>query len=74
MALAAIDEYRMHDYATSVLAFAGAARLAVHRGDLNGGGPAADAGDAGPADLTFVLPYLAVRARLQLAKVYWAHR
>ena len=34
LALAAIDEQRMHDYATSVLAFAGAARLAVHRGDM----------------------------------------
>ena len=34
LALAAIDEYRMHDYAISVLAFAVAARVAVHRGDL----------------------------------------
>ena len=33
-ALAAIDKYRMQDYVTSVLAFAVAARLAVHRGDL----------------------------------------
>ena len=32
-ALGAIDEHRMHDYATSLLAFAAAARLAVHRGD-----------------------------------------
>ena len=48
-ALAAIEEHRMHDYATSVLAFAAAARLAVHRGDLDGGGPPAHAGDAGPS-------------------------
>jgi LuxR family transcriptional regulator, maltose regulon positive regulatory protein len=34
LALAATDEYRMHHYVTSVLAFAVAARLAVHRGDL----------------------------------------
>ena len=39
----------MHDYATSVLAFAGAARLAVHRGDLKEAEPPAHAGDAGPS-------------------------
>ena len=33
--LAIIDRHRVHDYALSVLAFAAAARLAVHRGDLN---------------------------------------
>ena len=32
LALAAIDAQRMDDYPTSVLAFAGAARLALHRG------------------------------------------
>ena len=35
LALATVDEYRLHDYAISVLAFAAAARLAVHRGDRN---------------------------------------
>ena len=48
-ALGAIDEYRMHDYPTSVLAFAAAARLAVHRGDLNEAEPPADPGDASPS-------------------------
>ena len=48
-ALGAIDESRMHDYPTSVLAFAGAARLAVHRGDLERGRTPADAGDASPS-------------------------
>jgi LuxR family maltose regulon positive regulatory protein len=33
-ALTIIDEHRMHDYAASALPFAAAARLAVHRGDL----------------------------------------
>ena len=33
-ALAIVDEYRMHDYAASVLVFAAAARLALHDGDL----------------------------------------
>jgi hypothetical protein len=32
-ALAAIEQYRRHDYATCVLAFAAAARLADYRGD-----------------------------------------
>ena len=41
----------MHDYATSVLAFAAAARLAVHRRRPEGGGPPAHAGDAGPSGL-----------------------
>ena len=69
----AIDEHRMHDYATSVLAFAAAARLAVHRGDCDGGGPAARRGRCGPVrHARSCCPYLAVRLRLQLAKVYRA--
>ena len=50
-ALAIADEHQMYDYATSVLAFAVAARLAVHGGDLDGGRPAAHAGDAGAPGL-----------------------
>ena len=71
-ALAAIDEHRMHDYATSVLAFAGAARLAVHRGDLDEANRQLTQAMRARPSCTFVLPWLAVRARLQLAKVYWA--
>ncbi len=71
LALAAIDEYRMHDYATSVLAFAAAARLAVHRGDLKEAHRRLTQAMRARPTCTFVLPWLAVRARLQLAKVYW---
>ena len=71
-ALAAIDEHRMHDYATSVLAFAGAARLAVHRGDLDEAERQLTRAMRARPSCTFALPYLAVRVRLQLAKVYWA--
>ena len=71
-ALGAIDEYRMHDYPTSVLAFAGAARLAVHRGDLNEAERQLTQAMRARPSLTFALPYLAVRVRVQLAKVYWA--
>ncbi len=71
LALAAIDEYRMHDYVTSVLAFAVAARLAVHRGDLKEADRQLTQAMRARPTCTFVLPWLAVRARLQLAKVYW---
>ena len=71
-ALAVIDEQRMHDYATSVLAFAAAARLAVHRGDLKEVDRQLTRAMRARPSCTFVLPQLAVRARLHLAKVYWA--
>ncbi len=71
-ALASIEETRMHDYATSVLAFAGAARLAVHKGDLEEMNRRLTQAMRARPSLTFVLPYLAVRLRLYLAKVYFA--
>jgi len=71
-ALAAVDEARMQDYATSVLAFAAAARLAVHRGDMEGANRELTRAMRARPTLTFVFPFLAVRLRLQLAKVYWA--
>ena len=69
-ALAVIDGHRMHDYAVSVLAFAAAARLAVHRGDLDETDRQLTRAMRARPSCTFVLPFLAVRARLQLAKVY----
>jgi LuxR family maltose regulon positive regulatory protein len=71
-ALKAIDERRFHDYALSVLAFAAAARLAVHRGDLKEADRHLTQAMRARPSLTFVLPFLAVRVRLQLAKVYRA--
>ena len=50
-ALAAIDRQRMNDYATAVLAFAAAARLAMHHGDLADVGAPGDARDARAADV-----------------------
>ena len=71
-ALATIDELRLHDYALSVLAFAGAARLELHRGDVKEANrQLARAMRARPA-CTFVMPWIAVRVRLQLATVYLA--
>jgi LuxR family transcriptional regulator, maltose regulon positive regulatory protein len=62
----------MHDYATSVLAFAGAARLALHRGDLEEASRRLTQAMRARPSLTFMVPYLAVRLRLHLAKVYFA--
>jgi LuxR family transcriptional regulator, maltose regulon positive regulatory protein len=71
-ALGVIQEHRMQDYATSVLAFVAAARISLHLGELE----AADrhrtqAMRARPV-CTFALPFLAVRVRLHLAKVSWS--
>ncbi|MBM7831231.1 LuxR family maltose regulon positive regulatory protein [Agromyces cerinus] len=72
VALGAIDELHMDDYATAVLAFTQAARLALHRGDLVAvRRELTRAMRARPA-CTDAVPYLAVRTRLQLAKVHWA--
>ena len=71
-ALAAVDESQLHDYAMSGLAFAAAARLAVHQGDQKEAArQLAQAMRARPS-CTYAIPYLAVRVRLQLAKVYAA--
>jgi LuxR family maltose regulon positive regulatory protein len=72
LAFATIDERRMHDYVHSTLAFVGAARLAMHGGDLkNMERQLTRAMRARPTS-TFALPSFAVRLRLQLAKLYIA--
>ena len=71
-ALATVDRYRLHDYSMSLLTFTAAARLALHRGDRKEiDRQLARAMRARPS-CTVALPYVAVRARLQLAKVYAA--
>ena len=52
-----------------MLAFAAAARLAVHRGDPKEADRRLTSAMRARPSLTFVLPFLAVRVRLQLAKV-----
>ena len=71
-ALIVVEEHRMHDYATSVLAFAAAARLAVQRGDLNVADRLTTKAMRARPTCTFAMPYLAVSARLQLALVHLA--
>jgi LuxR family transcriptional regulator, maltose regulon positive regulatory protein len=71
-ALTTIDECRMQDYITSLLAYSGAGRLALHRGQR----------DTAVAWLTramrirhlatYVYPFQAVRVRIQIARVFFA--
>jgi LuxR family maltose regulon positive regulatory protein len=69
VALATIEENRAQDCVTCLLTFAAAARLSLHRGDLKETRrQLAQAMRACPS-ATYVLPYVAVRLRLQLAKV-----
>jgi LuxR family transcriptional regulator, maltose regulon positive regulatory protein len=70
IALDIIEAHQLHDYAISVLAFAAAARLAVHRGDLVQADRHLTQGMRSRPLSTFVVPFLAVRGRLQLARVY----
>ena len=72
VALAAIDEHRMYDYVAGLVGFVGAARLAVHQGDLDQARHQLARAMRARPSCTFALPFLAVRARLQLAKVYWS--
>ncbi len=72
LALTTVDDYRLHDYAMSALAFAAAARLAVHRGDREEADRQLARAMRVRPSCTFVLPWVAVRVRLQLAKVYAA--
>ena len=71
-ALAIVDEYRMYDYATSVILFAAAARLALHEADVKGVDRLLTRAMRARPACTYVLPYLAVRGRLVLAKVFLA--
>jgi LuxR family maltose regulon positive regulatory protein len=72
LALATIDENRIYDYVTSLLAFSGAARLSVHHGDLSKAQRQLTLAMRGRLSATYVLPFVAVRLRLQLARVYLA--
>ena len=71
-ALAAIERQRMHDYATAVLAFAAAARLALHRGDVADANRQLTRAMRARPTCTYAIPFIAVRVRLQLAEVFWA--
>jgi LuxR family maltose regulon positive regulatory protein len=72
LALATIDENRLHDYVICLLAFSGAARLSVHHGDGSEAHRQLTRAMRGRLSATYVLPFVAARLRLHLAKVYLA--
>ena len=67
---ATIDEHRMDDNPMSVLAFAGAARLAVHNGEPHQADALLTQAMRARPVCNSAMPYLGVRSRLQLAKIY----
>jgi LuxR family transcriptional regulator, maltose regulon positive regulatory protein len=72
LALATIEDNRMHDYVCSIPAFAAAARLSLHLGDQKEADRQLARAMRSRPVATYLIPYLAVRARLQLARVYVA--
>jgi LuxR family transcriptional regulator, maltose regulon positive regulatory protein len=68
-ALTAIDKNRMNDYITCLQAFAGAARFSVHHGDRSKAERQVVQAMRARPSATYVFPFVAVRLRLQLAKV-----
>jgi LuxR family transcriptional regulator, maltose regulon positive regulatory protein len=71
-ALTTIEQCRMQDYATSLLAFAGAARLALHRGQRDTAMAWLTRAMRNRHLATYVWPVIAIRLRIQLAKAYLA--
>ena len=71
-ALGMIDAQRLHDYVTCLVAFAGAARLSLHQGDVKEAHRQLTRAMRARPSATYVLPFVAVRLRLQLATVYLA--
>ncbi|WP_197061074.1 LuxR C-terminal-related transcriptional regulator [Microbacterium mangrovi] len=68
----AIVASHMEGYPTTALALAVAARVAVHSGDREQGERLLARGMRARVGCTHLLPYLAVRARIQLAKAHVA--
>jgi LuxR family maltose regulon positive regulatory protein len=71
-ALTAVDEAGMREYPISFLAFAAAARLAWRDGEHEETARHLTHAMRTRSSCTITLPWLAVRGRLQLAKVHWA--
>ena len=72
LALATVEEKRMHDYVFSIPAFTGAARLSLRRGEVKEAHRQLARAMRARPSATYLLPYYSVRLRLQLAKVYRA--
>jgi LuxR family transcriptional regulator, maltose regulon positive regulatory protein len=72
LALTAIEDNRLHDYVASIPAFAAAAQLSLHQGDLKETHRHLARAMRARPSATYLLPYQSVRLRLYLAKVYLA--
>lgn len=71
-AIAAIDANHMDGYPTTALALAVAARVALHENDREEGERLLARAMRARVGCTYLLPYLSIRVRLQLAKAYAA--
>lgn len=71
-AVAAIDTSHMDGYPTTALALAVAARVALHDGDRKQGASLLARGMRARIGCTHLLPYLSIRARIQLAGAHVA--
>ena len=69
-ALRVIRRSRMEEYPTSALAYAAAARVALHRGNSAGCQELLTRAQRLRPRLTYALPYFAVQTRLELARAY----
>lgn len=71
-AIRSVEEHGLQDYATSVMAFAAAARLALHNGDRKRSARELTRAMRGRPACTYSIPMIAVRIRRQLALTAWA--
>lgn len=69
-AVRAVDAHHMEGYGTTALALAAAARVALHRGETTAGERFLARAMRARVPCTYVLPYLALRTRLQLAHAF----
>ena len=70
LALAAVHDHRMDDYPTSIRAYSAAARLAMHRGQIDQANRELTRAMRTRPIVTSAIPFLAVGARLELARVH----
>lgn len=71
-ALGFIEQHRMQDYATAVIAFAAGARVSLQGGEVEETNRLLAQGMRARQFCTAAIPFLAVRARLHLARVWLA--
>ncbi|MET0713584.1 MAG: AAA family ATPase [Mycetocola sp.] len=71
-AMSAINDHHLEDYSVSVLAYAAAARLALHGGEMTRANRELTRAMRTRPICTYVIPTLAVRVRLHLATTYWS--